>query len=165
MPRTTKKSHDPKTVNGNPATDPPRVATSPLSGQKPGRSRPWTGRGGPSGASPAPTAAPVDQLRPGQLQSMVLEFMRGRPGEDLSPRQVAQGLNRSSGAVGNALERFVARGLLTRTSATPRRYQAVAPAHAESSPPRLPIEGGATTPKTQAKRPRRRTSKSEAGPR
>jgi hypothetical protein len=65
------------------------------------------------------------KLLPGQLQSLVLDHVQRHPDQDWSPGQVGKALDRSTGAVGNALETFVSRGLLTRTSASPRRYQVI----------------------------------------
>jgi nitric oxide reductase NorQ protein len=71
------------------------------------------------------THQPSGKLLPGQLQTLVLDHVQRHPDQDWSPGQVAKALDRSTGAVGNALETFVNRGLLTRTSTSPRRYQAV----------------------------------------
>jgi hypothetical protein len=46
-------------------------------------------------------------LRPGELRSQVLEFVRAQPDVEFSPTTVARSLEASSGAVSNTLERLV----------------------------------------------------------
>jgi hypothetical protein len=54
----------------------------------------------------------------------VLEFVRARPREELSPTAVARALNASAGAVNNALERLVETGDVVRKAESPRRFSA-----------------------------------------
>ena len=73
---------------------------------------------------PSGAAAEAARLGKGQLGELVLAHLRGHPGEH-SPTAVAHALGgRSTGAVGNALDRLVAAGQATQTSPKPRRYQA-----------------------------------------
>ena len=68
--------------------------------------------------------AEAARLGKGQLGELVLAHLRRHPGEH-SPTAVAHALGgRSTGAVGNALDRLVAAGQATQTSPKPRRYQA-----------------------------------------
>lgn len=82
----------------------------------------------PSNPHPARTerAGAADgaaRLGKGQLAKFVLAHLRRHPGEH-SPTAVANALGgRSAGAVGNALDRLVAAGQATQTSAKPRRYE------------------------------------------
>lgn len=62
------------------------------------------------------------KLGKGQLRSLVLDYLRDRPGETQSPTAIAKALGRSSGAVGNALAKLAGDGTVTQTSAKPRRY-------------------------------------------
>jgi predicted transcriptional regulator len=62
------------------------------------------------------------RLAPGALRGLVEDFLRDHPGEEFSPNQIAKQLNRSAGAVNNALERLVADGLVARTKEKPKRF-------------------------------------------
>lgn len=75
-----------------------------------------------AGTSDAST--PNQRLRPGELRARVLEFVRARPREELSPTGVARALNASAGAVSNALERLVQSGDVVRKADSPRRFSA-----------------------------------------
>ncbi len=66
-----------------------------------------------------------DRLRPGQLDGLVLDYMRKQAkDEPLAPTAVAKGLGRSSGAVGNCLKRLASARKVHQTSKKPRRYRA-----------------------------------------
>ncbi|MGW4365484.1 ATP-binding protein [Nocardia takedensis] len=71
--------------------------------------------------TPAPTAP---RLPNGELRRLVAGVLADKPREDLSPRVIAKALDRSSGAVGNALEVLTAAGQAKRVSDAPRRYRA-----------------------------------------
>lgn len=62
------------------------------------------------------------KLGKGQLRSLVLGYLRDRPGEAHSPTAIGKALGRSSGAVGNALTRLTSDGTVSEASAKPRRY-------------------------------------------
>jgi DNA-binding MarR family transcriptional regulator len=65
-----------------------------------------------------------ERLRPGQLDGLVLGYLRQHAGDGpLAPTTVAKALERSSGAVGNCLARLAARGQVARVSERPRRYE------------------------------------------
>jgi DNA-binding GntR family transcriptional regulator len=57
----------------------------------------------------------------------VLGCLADRPGQALSPTAIAKRLDRSAGAVGNALRVLAGQGAVTQTQAKPRRYT-IAPA-------------------------------------
>lgn len=66
-----------------------------------------------------------DRLRPGQLDGLVLDFIRKHAtDEPLGPTAIAKGLGRSSGAVGNCLKRLATARQVCQTSKQPRRYRA-----------------------------------------
>lgn len=68
---------------------------------------------------------PTDgKLGKGELRSLVLDYVRDRPSEAHSPTVIGKALGRSSGAVGNALTKLAADGMVTETSTAPRRYTA-----------------------------------------
>lgn len=65
-----------------------------------------------------------DRLAPGQLDGLVLDYMRKHAtDEPFGPSAVANGLGRSSGAVGNCLKRLTAAGQVRQVSEYPRRYE------------------------------------------
>jgi hypothetical protein len=58
-------------------------------------------------ARKASKAKPKARLRPGQLDGLVLGYMKKHKGElPITATKVAQGIKRSSGAVGNCLGRL-----------------------------------------------------------
>lgn len=62
------------------------------------------------------------RLGKGGLRAMVLDHLRGHPGEALTPSAVAKVLGRSAGAVGNALVKLTVEGTVTQAGDSPRRY-------------------------------------------
>ena len=59
------------------------------------------------GSNPPSPKGKVKRLKPGELDGLVLAFMREHEKElPLSPTKIAKGISRSSGAVGNCLERL-----------------------------------------------------------
>jgi predicted transcriptional regulator len=62
------------------------------------------------------------RLRPGGLRELVLACLAERPGQALSPTTIATTLDRSAGAVANALRVLAGQGAVTQTQAKPRRY-------------------------------------------
>ncbi|WP_043660428.1 AAA family ATPase [Nocardia thailandica] len=118
----------------------------------------------PTTPAPAASTAPAaGRLPNGELRRMVAAALAADPTREQSPREIATGLGRSSGAVGNALEALTAAGHAERTSAAPRRYRATtttataaAPAAATPAPtaPATPAAPAPSKPK-----PARRTKK------
>lgn len=77
----------------------------------------------PPRTPPNSGTGPAVRLGKGELAGMVLAHLRAKPSEH-SPTAVAKALGgRSSGAVGNALDRLVAGGEAVQTSPAPRRYR------------------------------------------
>jgi predicted transcriptional regulator len=99
----------------------------------PAPSRPGTDDSGPRGdrrdaRRTSGDQSPVDsssgeRLRPGQLGTLVLEYLLAHAEEPVSPTALGKALNRSSGAVANALARLAAGGDAVLVSETPRRYR------------------------------------------
>lgn len=77
---------------------------------------------GDNGTEPAEAGAV--RLGKGALRSLVFGYLSDHAGPDgLSPTAVAKGLGgKSSGAVGNALQRLEADGQVQLTNKSPRRY-------------------------------------------
>jgi DNA-binding MarR family transcriptional regulator len=76
----------------------------------------------PEAAVPEAAAASSGRLAKGHLRAMVLEHLRARPGQALSPTAIAKELGRSSGAIANALGRLTEAGEVSEVSTAPRRY-------------------------------------------
>ncbi|MEO6703668.1 MAG: helix-turn-helix domain-containing protein [Jatrophihabitantaceae bacterium] len=83
-----------------------------------------------SGADPAADStrsstnpAAGDRLRPGQLGTLVLEYLVAHAQEPVGPTTVSKALNRSSGAVANVLARLAASEDIVLVTETPRRYR------------------------------------------
>jgi DNA-binding transcriptional ArsR family regulator len=81
-----------------------------------------------------PTCNPADsRLRPGELDGLVLAYMnKHAKGKPLGPTAVANGLERSSGAVGNCLARLAHTGKVRQTGERPRRYESLKKQRARS---------------------------------
>ncbi|MEY8042750.1 AAA family ATPase [Saccharopolyspora cebuensis] len=104
-----------------------------------------------------PTTAPATsgRLRNGQLRAQVAGVLAASRRTEFSPRQVAAELNRSAGAVGNALKALAASGAAEVTSEKPLRYRATRTTRKAATPPAEPT-GSAATPAAPA--PSRRTT-------
>jgi predicted transcriptional regulator len=63
-----------------------------------------------------------ERLAPGALRGLVEDYLRDHPGQQVSPNTIGKALNRSAGAVHNALEKLVEGGDVVRTSAKPKKY-------------------------------------------
>ncbi|MFT3864068.1 MAG: helix-turn-helix domain-containing protein [Solirubrobacterales bacterium] len=99
----------------------------------PDRYSPIPGGEPPAGEEPSgegavveepPADGPAERLRPGGLGPLVVGYMREHAGEGpFGPSVVAKGLGRSSGAVGNCMERLASEGGdVERVGERPRRY-------------------------------------------
>lgn len=74
-------------------------------------------------SSPNTKSGAQERLRPGQLDGLVLGYMNKHKGElPVTSTKVARGIKRSSGAVGNCLERLEKQGKARLTDKKPRRY-------------------------------------------
>ncbi|MGE5335909.1 MAG: hypothetical protein ACM3JL_00605 [Nitrososphaerota archaeon] len=74
-------------------------------------------------ASKATKSKPKSRLRPGQLDGFVLGYMKKHKGElPVTATKVAQGITRSSGAVGNCLGRLEKERKVRVAGKKPRRY-------------------------------------------
>jgi hypothetical protein len=82
--------------------------------------------GAPPTVAPIPPAEPPStesgRLHAGQLRQLVLGCLAQRPGQALSPTAIAKTLDRSAGAVANALRVLAGQGAVTQTQPKPRRY-------------------------------------------
>jgi predicted transcriptional regulator len=81
---------------------------------------------GPPTAAPIriaePSATGAGRLGAGQLRQLVLSCLAERPGQALSPTAIAKTLDRSAGAVANALRVLAGQGMVVQTQLKPHRY-------------------------------------------
>jgi DNA-binding IclR family transcriptional regulator len=81
---------------------------------------------GPPIATPTRPAEPppagAGPLGAGQQRQLVLGCLAERPGQALSPTAIAKTLDRSAGAVANALRVLAGQGVVVQTQLKPRRY-------------------------------------------
>ncbi len=91
-------------------------------------------------ASAAPAAAPKGRLGNGQLRRQVAEYLTDHPGP-CKTGEIAKALDRSAGAVGNALSTLADRGEADLVPGKPARYQANAAtaAAAAAIAPKAPL--------------------------
>jgi hypothetical protein len=92
-------------VRGQPADPPPSAAATTATADA---------AGGPEGRP--------GRLSAGQLRQQVFATLAAHPGQALSPTAIAKTLDRSAGAVANALTTLVGQGAAVQTQAKPRRY-------------------------------------------
>ena len=64
------------------------------------------------------------RLAPGGLRGLVEDYLHEHRGDSFSPNQIGKALNRSSGAVNNALEKLVADGYAVKAQDKPKRFAA-----------------------------------------
>lgn len=69
------------------------------------------------------TAAKAPRLAPGALRGLVEDYLREHPTEEFSPNMIGTALDRSSGAINNALEKLVEDGYAIKTCQAPKRFQ------------------------------------------
>jgi hypothetical protein len=72
------------------------------------------------GAEPAPNGK--KRLPKGGLRALVEDYLSEHPGESFGPAQIGKVLNRSGGAVSNALDTLEAKGYVIRTCPAPKRF-------------------------------------------
>ena len=96
--------------------------------------------------APAPRTTASGRLGNGELRRQVAAWLEANPGPH-TPGEIAKELNRSAGAVGNALTTLADRGEATREPGKPARYRAnpataaaaATGAVARPAPPRAPV--------------------------
>ena len=108
-------------------------------------------------APAAPAAAPKGRLGNGQLRRQVAEYLADHPGP-CKTGEIAKALDRSAGAVGNALTTLAGRGEADLVPGKPIRYQAnsATAAAAAAIAPRAPLP--------RQPRPRARAAARRAAP-
>ncbi|HEU5024112.1 MAG TPA: MarR family transcriptional regulator [Spirillospora sp.] len=82
------------------------------------------GRTGSGTGAPRPSS---DRSAPSPLRPLVANHLNAYPDREFTPGEIAKVLDRSSGAVVNALDTLVARGEAVLTCERPRRFQTATP--------------------------------------
>jgi hypothetical protein len=81
------------------------------------------GKGSKSQSSNSPSGTGSSRLKPGALDGIVLGYMRKHRDElPIGPTGIAKGTGRSSGAIGNCLERLKKEKKVRRVEDKPRKY-------------------------------------------
>jgi predicted transcriptional regulator len=62
------------------------------------------------------------RLAPGALRGLVEDYLHAHPGQEFSPVAISKALDRSAGAVNNALEKLADSGHATKTKQAPKRF-------------------------------------------
>ncbi|WP_129665753.1 hypothetical protein [Phytoactinopolyspora endophytica] len=83
----------------------------------------------------APVSVPAKpaRLRRGALRDMVAEYLAAHPGEEFGPTAIGHALDRSSGAVANALAKLVVAGQVVQIGERPARYATAATGSPETA--------------------------------
>jgi predicted transcriptional regulator len=83
-----------------------------------------------------PTTAPAEaaiqtgekkRLAPGALRQMVIGHLRVHPGEAFTATKISRVIEKSSGAIANALDKLVGQGIAEQVSERPRTYRMAMP--------------------------------------
>ncbi len=115
---TTDPTPDPVPTAPEPAHDPSAAAVTSADGADDG----GDSTDGTDDGARAVTTDRGPRLAPGALHGMVEDYLRDHPDEEFGPTKIGHELGRSTGAVGNALERLVTAGYAVRTNDRPKRY-------------------------------------------
>ena len=112
----------------------------------------------------APAAAPKGRLGNGQLRRQVAEYLADHPGP-CKTGEIAKALDRSAGAVGNALTTLADRGEADLVPGKPIRYQAnsATAAAAAAIAPKAPLPPKPAPPPSRPPPPRRPVARPRAG--
>ncbi len=100
-----------------------RDVDTPAAGRRPAARWSPATRTEPARKDATSDGSDAERLRPGQLGTLVLEYLLAHPEQECTPTAVGKALGRSSGAVANALAKFAASGDAVMTSEVPRRYR------------------------------------------
>ncbi|MGY1946211.1 prolipoprotein diacylglyceryl transferase [Nocardia asiatica] len=108
---------------GRPDTERPDTAVAAPTGDESADPAPDTPAPAPDAAAAQPE--PTERLAPGALRGQVEDFLRDHPGQEYTPHQIGKALDRSSGAVHNALVKLTTVGTARQTCAAPRKFALV----------------------------------------
>ncbi len=81
---------------------------------------------GPEGAATTASSTRNVRLAPGGLRQMVIDHLQARPGEVFTATRISRVIEKSSGAVANALVALTRQGIAEQVSDKPRTYRLTA---------------------------------------
>ncbi|MBF6366888.1 hypothetical protein IU469_14305 [Nocardia puris] len=111
-----------QTGPADPAPD--TTAETPVAaptGDEPAAGAPQPPAAADNGAA-ADAESTAERLPAGALRGQVEDFLRENPGKEFTPHQIGKALNRSSGAVHNALVKLTDGGTARQTSTAPKKF-------------------------------------------
>ncbi|GAB7031265.1 hypothetical protein AB0G35_11200 [Streptomyces sp. NPDC021749] len=77
--------------------------------------------------NPEPPTAPAPGVEgrpaPGALRQMVIDHLRAHPAEAFTATRISRIIEKSSGAIANALDKLASQGIATQVNDRPRRFQ------------------------------------------
>jgi hypothetical protein len=71
------------------------------------------------------------RLAPGGLRQLVIDHLNTHPNEAFTATRISRTIDRSSGAIANALEKLVRQSIAEQVSERPRTYRLATPEHGE----------------------------------
>ncbi|MGY1876387.1 hypothetical protein [Nocardia gipuzkoensis] len=111
---------DPRPDTGQPDTVRPETAVAAPTGDESAAPAPDVPAPGTGAAAAQPET--TERLASGALRGQVEDFLRDHPGEEYTPHQIGKALERSSGAVHNALVKLTTIGTARQTCAAPKKF-------------------------------------------
>ncbi|MFI2030550.1 hypothetical protein [Streptomyces buecherae] len=76
-----------------------------------------------TGGGPTTTLGEKERLAPGALRQMVADYLQQHPGEAFTATKISREIDRSSGAITNALRKLVQQGTAEQVTDRPRTYR------------------------------------------
>ncbi|MEU6572580.1 hypothetical protein [Streptomyces sp. NPDC046805] len=113
-------AHDPE-ENSDASESEPAGSTAPLPAQHTGTAEQ------PSPTSPTAVSRVNKRLAPGGLRQLVIDHLNAHPREAFTATRISRMIDRSSGAIANALATLAKQGLAEQVNDRPRAYRAAAP--------------------------------------
>ncbi|WP_310725805.1 helix-turn-helix domain-containing protein [Streptomyces sp. N2A] len=78
--------------------------------------------------APAPPAPSTEgRLAPGVLRQMVIDHLQAHPAQAFTATRISRIIEKSSGAIANALDKLVSQGIATQVNDRPRQFQLTDP--------------------------------------
>jgi hypothetical protein len=107
-----------------PAAEAAAILPAPASGGQPAEAPAVSET---AAALESPTAGGVARLAPGALRQLVVEHLTAHPEEAFTATAISRVIERSSGAIANALATLTRKGIARQVTDHPRRYQLATP--------------------------------------
>lgn len=130
-PASTAEDVDDSNQEASALKDSPRSDTPDAADTAP-QVTPIDGNSAPDTTGTAPAVSGSGRLRPGALRELVINHLRAHPNEAYTATGISRAIEKSSGAIANALVKLTKQGITQQVSETPRRYQYAAHGTRES---------------------------------